>query len=160
MADMTDDEIRAIWRSKGGSFHGPNIETGCMPEAELLVFLRGLMVLPPSTIKVQRELIEFGGGLAAYPKKTIRLAERLAMQQNVEFPAGAFKVGDAVRLRRPSDSAGSFEDPRGVLEVVSLHYFKSFELPTYVLSEKNGRGGVTPFRDADLRRARKPKVAV
>lgn len=158
--DMTDDDIRALWRSKGGSFHGPKIETGCMPESSLLVFLRELLVLPTNTIKIQPEKIEFGGGLDTYPKKTIRQAERLAMAQNVKFPDGAYKVGDFVRLRRPSESAGSFIDPRAPLEVVAVNYFEFFQLPTYTLSEINRQGGVTPFRDADLKRARKPKVAI
>jgi hypothetical protein len=38
----TDDELRALWRDHGGSFHGPNVETGTMPEADLLPLLRGL----------------------------------------------------------------------------------------------------------------------
>ncbi len=37
---MTDDELRAMWREAGGRFHGPNIETGTMPESILLPFLR------------------------------------------------------------------------------------------------------------------------
>jgi hypothetical protein len=40
---MTDDELRAMWRNAGGHFHGPRIETGTMPEARLLPFLRELM---------------------------------------------------------------------------------------------------------------------
>jgi hypothetical protein len=38
----TDDELRAKWREAGGSFHGPNVETGTMPEVELIQFLRSL----------------------------------------------------------------------------------------------------------------------
>ena len=37
-----DGDLRAAWRSAGGSFHGPNIETGTMPESDLLPFLRSL----------------------------------------------------------------------------------------------------------------------
>jgi glutathione S-transferase len=36
---LCDSDLRAIWRSKGGSFHGPNVETGTMPEANLLPWL-------------------------------------------------------------------------------------------------------------------------
>lgn len=36
----SDDFLRALWRSQGGKFHGPNVETGTMPEAKLLPFLR------------------------------------------------------------------------------------------------------------------------
>lgn len=39
----TDDELRALWRNAGGEFHGPNVETGTMPEAKLLPFLGSLI---------------------------------------------------------------------------------------------------------------------
>ena len=39
---LTDDDLRARWRAAGGSFHGPNVETGTMPEVRLLQFLRSL----------------------------------------------------------------------------------------------------------------------
>lgn len=35
--------LRKIWREKGGSFHGPNVETGSMPESDLLPFLHALI---------------------------------------------------------------------------------------------------------------------
>jgi hypothetical protein len=41
-AEVTDDELRALWRANGGEFHGPNVETGYMPEEKLLPFLRRL----------------------------------------------------------------------------------------------------------------------
>ena len=37
---MSDDDLRRMWREAGGEFYGPNVETGRMPERELLVFLR------------------------------------------------------------------------------------------------------------------------
>ena len=40
---MTDNGLRDVWRNAGGQFHGPNIETGTMPEAKLLPFLRWLL---------------------------------------------------------------------------------------------------------------------
>ncbi len=40
---MTDSELRGLWRKAGGNFHGPSVETGTMPEANLLPFLRELM---------------------------------------------------------------------------------------------------------------------
>lgn len=43
---LTDDDLRAIWRAAGGSFHGPNIEHGSMAEALLLPFLRRLIEGP------------------------------------------------------------------------------------------------------------------
>lgn len=39
----SDDALRKAWRAAGGEFHGPNIETGTMPEANLLPFLRRLV---------------------------------------------------------------------------------------------------------------------
>lgn len=39
----TDEDLRKIWRDAGGSFHGPHVETGTMPEAKLLPFLRVLV---------------------------------------------------------------------------------------------------------------------
>lgn len=38
----TDTELRALWRKNGGTFYGPRVETGDMPEARLLPFLRSL----------------------------------------------------------------------------------------------------------------------
>lgn len=39
-----DDFLRNLWRENGGNFHGPNVETGTMPEAKLLPFLRTMML--------------------------------------------------------------------------------------------------------------------
>lgn len=38
-------DLRKLWRDAGGSFHGPNVETGTMPEATLLPFLRKLVMV-------------------------------------------------------------------------------------------------------------------
>lgn len=43
MEAYSDDSLRTLWRQAGGSFHGPHIETGDMPEAQLLPLLRSLM---------------------------------------------------------------------------------------------------------------------
>jgi hypothetical protein len=45
MTPPTDDELRQMWRGAGGEFHGPNVETGTMPEAALLPFLRKLVTV-------------------------------------------------------------------------------------------------------------------
>ncbi len=42
--NYSDDDIRAMWFKAGGRFNGPNVETGNMPEAQLLIFLRGILV--------------------------------------------------------------------------------------------------------------------
>lgn len=39
----TDETLREFWRRNGGSFHGPNVETGTMPEAKLLPMMRKLI---------------------------------------------------------------------------------------------------------------------
>lgn len=39
---MSDQELRKLWREAGGEFYGPRVETGSMPEAKLLPFLRVL----------------------------------------------------------------------------------------------------------------------
>lgn len=36
---MTKDQLRKLWIDAGGEFHGPNVETGYMPEDKLLPFL-------------------------------------------------------------------------------------------------------------------------
>lgn len=41
--NMSDEALRDMWCRAGGEFHGPNIETGAMPEADLLPLLRSLM---------------------------------------------------------------------------------------------------------------------
>lgn len=39
----SDDDLRAMWRKEGGRFHGPNVETGTMPDHLLLPLLRRLI---------------------------------------------------------------------------------------------------------------------
>ncbi len=47
-AEGEDDEsMRLLWLGAGGSFHGPRVETGTMPEAKLLPFLRSLRAAQP-----------------------------------------------------------------------------------------------------------------
>lgn len=42
------NELVDLWRLAGGKFHGPNVETGTMPEAQLMLFLRALVGNQPS----------------------------------------------------------------------------------------------------------------
>lgn len=56
-APLSDEALRVIWRMHGGEFHGPNVETGTMPEATLLPLLRSLIKarpLPPAGDSVGR----------------------------------------------------------------------------------------------------------
>lgn len=39
----SDARLRTFWLQAGGSFHGPNVETGTMPESKLLPLLRRMM---------------------------------------------------------------------------------------------------------------------
>lgn len=41
--DPSNVELRGMWYGAGGTFHGPRVETGTMPEAKLLPFLRSLI---------------------------------------------------------------------------------------------------------------------
>ena len=43
MDTPSDSELREMWRQAGGKFHGPMVETGTMPESQLLPFLRELI---------------------------------------------------------------------------------------------------------------------
>lgn len=45
-ANWTDADLCRMWKAAGGSFHGPHIETGTMPESKLLPFLRSLAAAP------------------------------------------------------------------------------------------------------------------
>lgn len=41
---MSDDEIRAEWKSAGGRMYGPNVETVAMPETDYFTFRRNFRV--------------------------------------------------------------------------------------------------------------------
>lgn len=77
-AGVSDDDLRAMWRQHGGMFHGPLIETGTMPEAKLLAFLRAILALRPQseceapTVEAAREMGAKGGPVVE--------AERLAFE--------------------------------------------------------------------------------
>lgn len=40
---LDDEAMRRLWRTAGGEFHDPRVETGTMPESKLLPFLRTLL---------------------------------------------------------------------------------------------------------------------
>jgi hypothetical protein len=75
-------------------------------------------------------------------------------QSAEKFPAGLFRQGDRVRLRRPAQHASSFDKPGAVLEVAAVLYFKFYTAPVYVL-QAPGCAGVSSFKDGDLRPARR-----
>ncbi len=59
MRGITDDSLRALWRQSGGSFHGPNVETGTIPEANLLPLLRKFMEISHDFYVLQEAAREF-----------------------------------------------------------------------------------------------------
>jgi hypothetical protein len=40
---FTDYEIREMWKSWGGSFHGPHVETATMPETNFFAMMRAIL---------------------------------------------------------------------------------------------------------------------
>jgi hypothetical protein len=98
----TDDELRALWRDHGGSFHGPNVETGTMREADLLPFLRGLQAsrepcpdCTPATGK--------GDGRVSEANELLEIANSL--RANRMFIAATDIESVAERLRQPPPPA-------------------------------------------------------
>jgi len=53
----SDGTLRKMWRDAGGRFYGPNVETGTMPESELLPFLRALYTAPAPAQRMSEERI-------------------------------------------------------------------------------------------------------
>lgn len=51
----SDGTLRKMWRDAGGRFYGPNVETGTMPESELLPFLRALYTAPAPAQRMSEE---------------------------------------------------------------------------------------------------------
>lgn len=57
------NELRAMWKSNGGMIHGPNIETGSMPETLLLPLLEELINLRAAAerVKLQKPAVFVNG---------------------------------------------------------------------------------------------------
>jgi hypothetical protein len=61
---VSDSDLRTMWRNAGGEFYGPRVETGSMPEAKLLPFLRSLAAkaaLTPEPVKAGDEVMHPNG---------------------------------------------------------------------------------------------------
>lgn len=105
--DLTDDQIRFLWRSAGGRFFGPNVEHGTMEEGALITFLRALM--QGAAVHVRAAEKTDGGLIAALHllagqaqspihAETARRAI-MALGGTVEkTPAAQYKKGDKVTL--------------------------------------------------------------
>lgn len=66
-------ELRGIWHGAGGSFHGPNVETGTMPEHKLLPFLRSLIAqAAPAAVAGLSEAVKFTDQSTADPVEKAR----------------------------------------------------------------------------------------
>lgn len=93
---LCDSDLRAIWRSKGGSFHGPNVETGTMPEAQLLPWLCELLGGRLSHAAV-REIWKAKGGSGYGPHietGSMPEADLLPFLRGLLAPPGRVKSGD------------------------------------------------------------------
>lgn len=55
---LTDDALRDLWRKHGGKFHGPNVETAKMAEADLFPFLRSLITGHPIATRADGRIID------------------------------------------------------------------------------------------------------
>lgn len=55
---LSDEGMRDLWRKHGGDFHGPRVETGTMPEADLLPFLRSLITGAPLATRADGRIID------------------------------------------------------------------------------------------------------
>ena len=51
---MNTELMKKLWTDNGGEFHGPNVETGTMPESDLLPFLHSLQQKLPDQYEFQR----------------------------------------------------------------------------------------------------------
>lgn len=60
---VTDEELRALWRKHGGDFHGPNVETGTMPESKLLPFLRSIVDYSAALESFAKSIAERSGSV-------------------------------------------------------------------------------------------------
>ncbi len=59
---MTDEQIRTLWKSKGGSFHGPIVETATIPEERLFEIFREHVVLLEAAKKTLKENLHLCDG--------------------------------------------------------------------------------------------------
>lgn len=63
--EWSDDAIRDLWRNSGGKFHGPHVETGTMPEENLIKFLRTILSANPQPqtehvrVPVDRDMLDW-----------------------------------------------------------------------------------------------------
>ena len=80
---LSDDELRQRWRDAGGSFHGPKIETGTMPESKLLPFLRQLyddiansFAVPPEILGIAEQTCVQDNRATAYPLFAVQEKKR------------------------------------------------------------------------------------
>jgi len=72
----SDHALRALWRYAGGRLHGPNVETGTMPEAKLLPFLRHLVDdfgLKASTAALDGEFLAFIERVGEFRAERVRV---------------------------------------------------------------------------------------
>jgi hypothetical protein len=89
----TDDDLREWWLAQGGKFHGPNVETGTMPEAKLLPTLRRLLDYAHGVSEINSDW--------SYERDARKAAEAelATLRQQAEAMRAAVECADAYDLR-------------------------------------------------------------
>lgn len=109
-AGMSNDKLRQLWIEAGGAFHGPRVETGTMPEAKLLSFLRKLMRAPDCVYvgeflpagAFERDVVFFSS-----PEAAQKWGEQKQAQGEGVFEFSREKVYDESNV--PNDLASEYE---------------------------------------------------
>lgn len=94
--------LRALWIAHGGTFHGPNVETGTMPEAKLMTFLQSLAA--PTAPAETGELIEYIGNGMFKGEAIQKAAEHWANWCDRRMLTGLAEFLRVVAARAPADS--------------------------------------------------------
>lgn len=134
---ISDDELRQMWRGAGGEFHGPITETGTMPEARLLPFLRVLagtrLTDPDKTalqiaqecvagIKLTLHMQDAGQDIRGNVEIDIRTFDKqmAAISQNARVEPSEFDVRRIMVDVVPGDGSGQEVYAKSVAEVEEL----------------------------------------
>lgn len=132
VAVPTDFELRERWRAAGGSFHGPCVETGTMPEAQLFPFLRALAATPafPATedssagdLATESVLIE---GVAYTIPEAVALE---LLRLNIELVQRSEVQAEPVAERLDIDMHAEGRDPVEMLDRIFAIYQRSMGKP-------------------------------
>jgi hypothetical protein len=106
--DLTDSELKEMWKVAGGEFYGPNVETGSMPEFKLLPFLRSLIQESSSGTPFRPDLVSENNDSKQLKariqqlEETLKYAHEMLSRAEVRCPADhanytLASVGDRIR---------------------------------------------------------------